>query len=148
MNNLKSMNLLLVEDSENDIDLFKYCLNKNKIHVNLTVIDNGDDAIDYVKELSQDGQNAFPDLVLLDINLPGANGIEILKEIKENEVTKTIPVVMLTSSKHDEDIIKSYSNHANCFLQKPIDLSSFQKVVTMFEEFWFTVVTLPTSNLN
>ena len=136
---MKTASILLVEDSEADVDLFKFCLKKNKIHIDLAVFDNGKDTLDHLEENKDD----LPSIILLDINLPGMNGIEILKIIKAHPDLKTIPVVMLTSSKHDEDILKAYSNHANCFVQKPLDLKSFQNIIDRFEEFWFTIVTLP-----
>ncbi len=136
---IEVVKIMLVEDSEADVDLLKFCLKKNKIKVELSIFDNGKDALSDINSAS----TSLPDLILLDINLPGMNGIEILENLKNNPVTKIIPVIMLTSSDRDEDIIQSYSNYANCFLKKPLNLESFQRIVDVFEDFWLTIVKLP-----
>lgn len=138
---IQPINIFLVEDNEADVDLVKFCLKKNKLDVDLSVYGNGQDALERL--FDENTNSPQPDIILLDINLPGMSGIDVLQKIKENDKTKVIPTVMLTSSKHDEDVIKSYTYHANCYLQKPLDLTSFQNIITTFEQFWLTIVTLP-----
>lgn len=136
-------NILLVEDREADAELVKFTLSRNKVQTNLHIVENGYDALDFVNKRNGYEDKPRPDLILLDINLPGISGIEVLQEIKKNEKTRVIPVVILTSSKHDEDVIKSYTYHANCYIQKPLDLDSFQEIIAKLEQFWFSIVVLP-----
>jgi len=141
---MRAAKILLVEDCEADVDLLKHCLKKNKMHLDLVVKNDGESALSYLNDQCSNEHDSYPDIVLLDINLPGMSGIQVLQHLKENPETKLIPAVMLTSSKSDEDVIRSYSNHANCFLQKPLDLKAFDEILRIFEEFWLSIVTLPT----
>ncbi len=142
----KQIDILLIEDNIGDITLTKKTLSKSKIMNNLTVIQDGDEAIEYLSKKGKYSEATTPDVILLDLNLPKKSGQEILNEIKSNELTRHIPVVVLTTSKKEEDILRSYNLHANCFVSKPIDLNQFQEVVSTIEDFWFTIVKLPPKN--
>ncbi|MCB0317554.1 MAG: response regulator [Bdellovibrionales bacterium] len=140
---MEEINILLVEDDPGDVKLTKRILEKSKLHLTLHVVDDGEKAIDYLKKQGEHSEASTPDLVLLDINLPKKDGMEVLKEIREDSRLTHMPVVILTTSKDQEDIAKSYKLHANCFVTKPVDLSQFTKVVQSIENFWLTVVKLP-----
>ena len=142
----KLIDILLIEDNIGDITLTKKTLSKSKIMNNLTIIQDGDEAIEYLSKKGKHSEATTPDVILLDLNLPKKSGQEILNEIKSNELTRHIPVVVLTTSKKEEDILRSYNLHANCFVSKPIDLNQFQEVVSTIEDFWFTIVKLPPKN--
>lgn len=135
------VNILLIEDNLGDARLIQESLSECKIYNKITHIDNGVKALEYLKK--QTIQN-IPDLILLDLNLPGMSGQEILNEIKNDDLTKNIPVCILTASSADLDIVKSYNLHANCYIIKPLDLDQFIIVVNSIAEFWFTIVKLPT----
>lgn len=135
----KPIEILLAEDNPGDIQLTKMALTEAKVLNRLNVVRNGKEALDYVFN----SNNPKPDIILLDLNLPLIDGREVLKKIKEDEKLKRIPVVILTSSKAEEDIIKSYDLHANCYITKPIDLEQFLNVIKSIEEFWLTIVILP-----
>ena len=139
----KLIDILLIEDNIGDITLTKKTLSKSKIMNNLTIIQDGDEAIEYLSKKGKHSEATTPDVILLDLNLPKKSGQEILNEIKSNELTRHIPVVVLTTSKKEEDILRSYNLHANCFVSKPIDLNQFQEVVSAIEGFWFSIVKLP-----
>lgn len=138
-----TIHILLVEDNEGDIVLTQEALSDAKIKNKVTVVRNGEDAINYLERAIDDPENLFPDLVLLDINLPKVDGKEVLHYIKNNSSTKKIPVVMLTTSSSEMDVVDSYNNHANCFITKPVDLNKFFDVVRLIEDFWITIVKLP-----
>lgn len=139
----KIIDILLVEDNAGDARLASEALKESKVLNNLIHLDNGLDALKFLK-MEGDYKNASkPDLILLDLNLPGMDGREVLKEIKSDPNLKRIPVVILTSSRSEEDILKSYDFHANCYISKPIDLEQFVAVVKSIEDFWFTIVKLP-----
>ena len=139
----KPVEILLVEDNPADarlvVEVFKDFSVKNKIHV---VVD-GIAAMDFLNKKGEYKNVPRPDIILLDLNLPRKDGREVLKEIKEDEELRCIPVVILTTSSAKEDIIKTYSNHANCYITKPVDFDQFLKVVQSIENFWLTVVKLP-----
>jgi chemotaxis family two-component system response regulator Rcp1 len=118
-------------------------LSECKIHNNLHIVDDGVKAMAFLRRQGEYGIAPRPDLILLDLNLPRKDGREVLREIKEDELLKVIPVVVLTTSKAEEDIIKSYSLHANCYVTKPLGLQQFLDVVRSIEDFWFTIVRLP-----
>jgi CheY-like chemotaxis protein len=135
--------VLLVEDSAGDVRLTREAFKDAKVHINLHVASDGADAMAF---LLRDGKHAHaprPDLILLDLNLPKKDGREVLEEIKESPEFKTIPVVILTTSASDADVLQSYRHHANCYITKPVDLDGFLKVVHSIDSFWLSVVKLP-----
>jgi len=138
---MKSINILLVEDNEGDILLTTEALEEFKIVNELTIKRDGQAAIDFFKNL--DGIENYPDLVLLDINLPKMSGQEVLMYIKTSEKYKQIPVIMLTTSSSEKDILASYRNHVNCYITKPIEVLDFMKAIAQIEDFWINIVTIP-----
>jgi len=145
-NELAVVEILLVEDNPGDIRLAKEALSESKLKNNLNVVMDGVEAIQYLKQEGKYADAVIPDIILLDLNLPRKNGVEVLQEIKSDDNLKYIPVVILTSSKADEDIFKTYNLHANCFITKPVDMFQFIHVVKSIEDFWFTIVKLPPKN--
>jgi len=139
----KPVEILLVEDNPGDIRLAREALFESKLKNNLSVVMDGVEALKFLRCEGKYAGNSLPDIILLDLNLPKKNGIEVLQEIKSDDNLKYIPVVILTSSKADEDIFKTYNLHANCFITKPVDMIQFMHVVKSIEEFWFTIVKLP-----
>ena len=135
--------ILLVEDSPGDARLAREGLSECKIRNNLHIVDDGVKAMAFLRRQGEYAKAPRPDLILLDLNLPRKDGREVLREIKEDDSLKVIPVVILTTSKAEEDIIKSYSLHANCYVTKPLGLQQFLDVVRSIEDFWFTIVRLP-----
>lgn len=140
---LKPVDILLVEDSPEDVELTREALKEGKFVNTLHVVKDGVEAIDYLRQRGKYASAGRPDLILLDLNLPKKNGKEVLAEIKEDEDLKTIPVAILTTSESEEDIMKTYKLHANCYITKPVDLNQFIKVVKSVEDFWFSIVKLP-----
>lgn len=138
-----AIEILLVEDNAGDARLAQEALKDSKILNNVTVVDDGVEAMAFLHRQGQYAKSPRPDLVLLDLNLPKKDGREVLGEMKATADLKRIPVVILTTSKAEEDIVKSYDLHANCYITKPIDLTQFMKVVKSIEDFWLTVVRLP-----
>jgi CheY-like chemotaxis protein len=138
---MKMINILLVEDNEGDIMLTMEAFEESKIVNNITAIKDGKEAIDYFESLTNSDQ--MPNLVLLDINLPKVSGHQVLMYIKSNERFKSIPVIMLTTSSSEKDILQSYKNHVNCYITKPIDVSDFMKAITKIEDFWINIVSIP-----
>lgn len=143
---MKDIHILLVEDNEGDIVLTKEALSDAKIKNKVSVAKDGEEAIRFVNSGLDDPAEFLPDLILLDINLPKVDGKEVLHYLKSNPATKKIPVVMLTTSSSDVDVKDSYNNYANCFITKPVDFNKFFEVVRMIEDFWITIVKLPTKN--
>jgi two-component system, chemotaxis family, response regulator Rcp1 len=139
------INILLIEDNPGDIRLVKESFKENKVFADLTVVTDGEEAMQYLKKEGKFAAENTPDLVLLDLNLPGKDGREILVELKNDDNLKKIPVVILTSSSEEDDILKSYQNYANCFISKPVDLENFIKIIRSIENFWLTIVKLPTN---
>lgn len=135
--------ILLVEDSPGDARLAREALQDAKVRNHLHWVDNGEEAMDFLRKEGKHARVPRPDLILLDLNLPRKDGREVLAEIKGDADLKRIPVVILTVSKDEEDVLKTYNLHANCFITKPIDLNQFIKVVKSIEDFWLTVVKLP-----
>jgi len=135
--------ILLVEDNPGDVRLTIEALKESKILNNLYVTENGEKAMDFLKRKGKYKDAVKPDLILLDLNLPRKDGREVLAEIKEDSELKRIPVVILTTSKADEDIMKTYQLHANCYITKPVDMDQFIKVVKSIGDFWFSIVKLP-----
>jgi two-component system, chemotaxis family, response regulator Rcp1 len=143
---IKPIEILLVEDNEGDVRLTVEALKDSKVLNNIHRVSDGDEALDFLHRKGRYNDAVSPDLILLDLNLPRKNGIEVLSEIKGDEKLKKIPVVVLTISSNDMDIIKTYNLHVNCFITKPIDFERFVQVVHSIEEFWLTVVKLPPKN--
>jgi len=135
--------ILLVEDNAGDVRLTREALKDAKVLNTLHVVRDGEEAMDYLCRKGKYADAPRPDLVLLDLNLPRKDGREVLAEIKADEDLKRIPVVILTTSKSEEDVLKMYNLHANCYVTKPLDLDQFIRVVQAIEDFWFTVVRLP-----
>ncbi len=140
---LRPIEILLVEDSPTDVLMAEEALQHAKVLNNLNVVENGVDAMAFLRREGVYAKARRPDLILLDLNLPRKDGREVLAEIKADRELKLIPVVILTTSKAEEDVLKTYGLHANCYVTKPVDFSSFAAVVRAIEQFWFTVVTLP-----
>lgn len=138
--------ILLVEDNPADVRLTKEALKEGKINNNLYVAMDGVEAIDFLRKNGKHENAPSIDLVLLDLNLPKKDGREVLAEIKADPKLMHIPVVVMTTSKAEEDIIKSYNLHANCYVVKPLDLDKFIEVVKAIEDFWVSIVTLPKGN--
>jgi CheY-like chemotaxis protein len=141
----KVIDILLVEDNPGDVELVRESLSEGKINNELHVASDGVEAMNFLKRRDKYGSAQCPDLILLDLNLPRKSGRDVLQEIKTDPELKLIPVVVLTSSKAEEDILKSYNLHANCYVTKPVDLEQFMSVVKSIENFWLTVVKLPCS---
>jgi chemotaxis family two-component system response regulator Rcp1 len=139
----KPIEILLIEDNPGDVDLARAALEDSKVCNILQVVNDGEEAMTFLRQKGKHKDAPRPDLVLLDLNLPKKDGREVLAEIKSDPDLRRIPVVILTISKDEEDILKSYNLHANCFITKPIDLSQFIKVVKAIEDFWLTIVKLP-----
>jgi len=135
--------ILLVEDNPADVRLTVEILKETKVRNVLTVASDGNEALERLRRTGRYTHAVRPDLILLDLDLPKKDGKQVLAEIKADPVLKRIPVVILTSSKAEEDIVKSYNLYANCYVTKPVDLEQFVKVVKSVEEFWLTIVKLP-----
>jgi chemotaxis family two-component system response regulator Rcp1 len=141
--NIKVIDILLVEDSEGDARLSLEAMRDSKIRNKMHHVVDGEEAMAFLRKEGKYSKVPRPDLILLDLNLPKKDGREVLAEIKNDDELKRIPVVVLTVSSAEEDILKSYNLHANCFITKPIDLGQFMKVVHSVEDFWLTIVKLP-----
>jgi CheY-like chemotaxis protein len=137
------IHVLLVEDSPGDIRLTQEALKDAKMHINLHVARDGQQAMSFLMRQGEYANGPRPDLILLDLNLPKKDGREVLKEIKEDPTLKIIPVVILTTSASEADILRSYSLHANCYITKPVSLDGFLTVVKSIDNFWMSVVKLP-----
>lgn len=144
---MKKFEILLVEDNEGDIVLTAEAFEECQIDSNLNVVKNGKEALNYLGiETDHKPKNAYPDIILLDINLPLLNGHEVLYQIKNNEKTKHIPVIILTTSSASVDINKTYENYANCFITKPTDINDFFETIKILSKFWFQTVMLSGKN--
>jgi two-component system, chemotaxis family, response regulator Rcp1 len=139
----RPMEVLLVEDSPGDVRLTKEAFKDAKVHINIHVAVDGTDAMAFLKREGKHANAPRPDLILLDLNLPKKDGREVLEEIKQSPTLKIIPVVILTTSGSDADILRSYLLHANCYISKPVDLKGFLNVVKSIDNFWLSVVKLP-----
>jgi two-component system response regulator len=133
----------MVEDSPTDVLITEEALEQAKVRNHLHVVEDGVQAMAFLHQEDPYTQVPRPDLILLDLNLPRKDGREVLAEIKADERLKTIPVVILTTSRAEEDVLRAYGLHANCYITKPVDFTRFMEVVRAIENFWFTVVTLP-----
>jgi len=135
--------ILLVEDSPSDTELTVEALADGKICNHLSIVDDGVKALEFLRRQGPFANAPRPDLILLDLNLPRKDGREVLEEIKTDANLQTIPVVVLTTSEAEQDVMRSYSAHANCFITKPVDFKQFLTVVKVIESFWLTIVKLP-----
>jgi two-component system, chemotaxis family, response regulator Rcp1 len=140
---VKPIGILLVEDNPGDADLAREALDGSKFNNDLHVVDDGEKAMAFLRREGPYADMPRPDLILLDLNLPRKDGRQVLAEIKADDYLRRIPVVILTTSKAEEDVIKSYNLHANCYITKPIDLNQFLNVVRAIEDFWMSIVVLP-----
>lgn len=135
--------ILLVEDNPADVRLTREALKEAKVRNQLHVVEDGVAAMEFLTRQGEYADAPRPDLILLDLNLPKKDGREVLEEIKQDDSLKRIPVVVLTTSQAEEDIVKTYSLHANCYVTKPVDLDQFITIVKSIEDFWLTIVKLP-----
>lgn len=140
---MKKFNVLLVEDNEGDIILTREALESSKYIGQLTTLRDGQLAFEYLENCIEKGDSSLPDIVLLDINLPKKNGHEVLQFIKSHDQLKQLPVIMLTTSSSEKDILAAYRNYANCFISKPIEVDHFMDVISKVEEFWLNTVAIP-----
>ena len=141
--NFRPIEILMVEDNLGDVRLTQEALSEGKVRNHLHVVADGVEAMAFLRREGQYGHAPQPDLILLDLNLPKKSGPEVLAEIKADPELRRIPVVILTVSKAEEDVLKSYNLHANCYITKPVNLDQFLGVVQSIEDFWLTVVMLP-----
>ena len=139
----RPIQILMVEDSLDDIDITMEALKDAKVSNNLEAVRDGVQAMAYLRRQGDFHDASRPDVILLDLNLPRKDGRQVLEEIKSDPDLQKIPVVVLTTSEADEDILRAYELHANCYITKPVDMEQFIKVVRTIEDFWFTVVRLP-----
>ena len=142
---LQPIEILLVEDNEGDVELTREALAEAKVSNHLHVAEDGLAALRFLRHEEPHGSAPRPDLILLDLNLPLMDGREVLAEVKSDPQLRKIPVVVLTTSQAEEDIVRSYDLHANCYITKPVDFDQFMKVVRSVHDFWVTVVKLPPS---
>jgi len=140
---MKMIEILLVEDNPADVELTRESLKDSGIVNSLHVTYDGEEALRFLRKEGEFSDKPAPDLIFLDLNLPKVDGREVLREVKDDPVLRKIPVVVLTSSQADEDIVRTYDLHANCFVSKPLDLDQFTTVVKKIEDFWFGIVRLP-----
>lgn len=140
---MNAVHILLVEDNEGDILLIREVFDSARMVNRISVVRDGKEAVDFISKMGDYQTALTPDLILLDINLPRKNGHEVLQFIKTQEQFKQIPVVILTTSTFDNDIVKAYKNHANCYISKPIEAELFSEVISKIENFWTSVVKLP-----
>ncbi|MBI4962946.1 MAG: response regulator [Desulfomonile tiedjei] len=141
--NPKPVEILLVEDNPMDVIVTREALKEGKVCNNLSVVQDGEEAIEFLRRKGDYADAPRPDVILLDLNLPRKGGREVLSEIKNDPALQDIPVIVLTTSKAEEDVLDSYQLHANCFITKPVDLDQFTKVIKTIEGFWFEIVKLP-----
>jgi len=135
--------ILLVEDNPGDVRLTQEALREAKVRNQLHVVEDGVQAMEFLRRTGPYADAPRPDLILLDLNLPRKDGREVLEEIKQDRSLMRIPVVVLTTSRAEEDILRSYDLHANCYVTKPVDLDQFITIVKSIEDFWLTIVKLP-----
>lgn len=139
----KVIEILLVEDNPGDVRLAQEALKESKVRNRLFVVEDGVEAMAFLRQQGKYADTPRPDLILLDLNLPRKSGREVLSEVKTDDSLKRIPVVVLTSSTAEEDVMKCYDHHANCYISKPLDFNQFMEVTKSIEEFWLTIVKLP-----
>lgn len=137
------VNILLVEDNPADARLIEEVFKDTNVNNRIHVAKDGVEAMDFLNKENKYSDAPKPDIILLDLNLPRKDGREVLREVKSDEDLKSIPIVILTTSSAKEDVIKTYRNHANCYITKPVDFDQFLKVINAIEDFWLKVVRLP-----
>jgi len=145
---MKLIHILLVEDNEGDIELISDAFEEAKILTKMSIVKDGKSAIDFLCKLGEHQHVEMPDLMLLDVNLPKKNGLEVLKYVKGHSDFKHIPVIMLTTSSSIKDINTAYENYANCYITKPVGITNFLEVIATIENFWFSIVKLPSKRNN
>jgi CheY-like chemotaxis protein len=143
MGEARAIEILLIEDNAGDARLAREALREAKVHNNLSWVTDGVEALAFLRREGQHAQAPRPDLILLDLNLPRKDGREVLAEVKADPQFRRIPVVILTTSQAEEDILKAYHLNANCYISKPVDLDQFMKVIKTIKDFWLTIVKLP-----
>jgi CheY-like chemotaxis protein len=141
--NGRAVEILLVEDNPGDVRLTVEALKESTVRNHLSVVNDGEQALAFLRREGDYGSAARPDIIVLDLNLPRLDGRQVLAEIKADDDLKRIPVVVLTTSKAEQDILATYELHANCYINKPVDLDKFMDVVRTIEDFWLSVVLLP-----
>ncbi len=144
--NVKPAQVLLVEDNEDDVELTLEALKDSKVRMDVHVVQDGVEAMKFLRCQDEYADKSRPDLVLLDLNLPKMDGREVLKEIREDPDLTDLPVVVLTTSQNEEDICKVYKMHANCYISKPVDFLQFTQIIKQIEGFWLQLVKLPRRN--
>jgi len=142
-NNTRSIEILLVEDNPGDARLTLEAMREAKVRNRMHVVEDGVEAMEFLRRQGRFGDALRPDLILLDLNLPRMDGRAVLAEVKADPALKRIPVVILTTSNAEKDVLRAYDLHANCYVTKPVDLAQFMKIVAQIDEFWVKVVTLP-----
>jgi CheY-like chemotaxis protein len=140
----RPINILLIEDNPGDVRLTQEAFKEGKVSTNLDIVMDGVEAIKYLRKQEKYANAVTPDLILLDLNLPKRDGREVLKEVKADEHLKRIPIVILTTSNAEQDIIKSYNLHVNCYINKPVDYDKFFDIIQKIEDFWLKTAILPT----
>ena len=139
----RPVNILLIEDNPGDVRLTQEAFKEGRMAVNLSVVMDGVEAIRYLRKEGEFGEAIRPDLILLDLNLPRRDGREVLEDIKADDELKRIPVVVLTTSNAEQDVLRTYSLHANCYINKPVDFDQFFDVIQKIEDFWLSTAILP-----
>jgi CheY-like chemotaxis protein len=142
-NNNQAIEILLVEDNPGDVRLIIEAMREAKLENRFHIVEDGVEAMQFLRREGRFGDAPRPDLILLDLNLPKKDGRAVLAEVKADPVLKRIPVVVLTTSRAEEDVLRAYDLHANCYITKPVDMEQFMKVVAQIDDFWVRVVTLP-----
>lgn len=142
----RQVEILLVEDNPGDVRLTKEALKEGRVSNNLSIVGNGIEALAFLRQEEEYASSPRPDLILLDLNLPMKSGHEVLRELKTDPAIKHIPVVVLTTSSAEQDILSTYDLHANCYITKPIDFDQFIRVIQSIESFWLSIVELPSSH--
>jgi len=140
---MKPIEILLIEDNPGDVLLTQTAFKDGRVMNRLNIVRDGEEALHYLKHQGKYVDSPEPGIILLDLNLPKKDGRQVLKEIKEDERLKKIPVIILTTSESEEDVLQAYENHANCYIRKPVDLDRFMEIVRKIEDFWLSVVKLP-----
>src|ERR1700722_20360147 len=140
MNSMRPIEILLVEDSVDEAELTMQALQEGRVRNRIHWVEDGEDAIAFLRRQGQHAAAPRPDLVLLDLRLPRMSGLEVLREMKENPLWRRIPVVIMTSSDDEKDVLGAYDRHANCYVTKPVDLEKFLEAIRSIEDFWLTIV--------
>jgi len=143
MNALNEIEILLVEDNPGDIDLTLIAFGESRLKNKINVVTDGEQALDYIYGRAPFEERQIPDIILLDINLPKKSGLEVLEILKQDNQYRRIPVIMLTTSENEKDILSAYDKHVNAYLSKPVDFTDFISIIKKIEDFWLTLVKLP-----